>query len=230
MARVLIISDIHIDDEPEDRLSWLVSLIKRYKPVAVLSLGDFGSDFDYTTVESEILHRCKFYAIYGNHDNLAWLSSARNLDGESVLLEDGEIREWGGHRLGFINGIIALRKRSKRGVPRKKPWEFMATARKLAGRIDVLAMHEFPAPDELLDQSFDLHAPALTAREAVIQARPEIVICGHIHYRMIEPGLLHIGDIKLVVIDSSVGGYALLGSNSVELRIHEDVIFRLNLK
>ena len=118
MAWVLIISDLHIDDDPEERLGWLVSLIKRYRPVAVLSLGDFGSDFDSTTVESEILHRCKFYAIYGNHDNLAWLSSARNLDGESVLLEDGEIREWGGHRLGFINGIIALRKRSK--------WEYRA--------------------------------------------------------------------------------------------------------
>ncbi len=53
-------------------------------------------------------------------------------------MEDGEVREFGGLRSGAINGIIALRRKEKKGIPRKKPEECIEVAKKLKGKVDIL--------------------------------------------------------------------------------------------
>jgi len=229
LSVIIIVSDLHLDDDPK-RIDWLMEIMDRHQPRALFSLGDNGVEFDCEKFREEILGRCKFYSIYGNHENMEWLSTLQNFDGAPVLLRDAEVVKVGDLRLGFINGIVSLLRRSKKGVPRKRPKEFLKVARKLSGKIDVLCMHEFPAPDELLNY-LTLHAPAYTAREAVQLAHPRVVFCGHIHYRKIEPRVYHIGFMKIIVIDSTEGYYALLHPKEllVEIKRNAEVVFSLKI-
>lgn len=41
-------------------------------------------------------------------------------------------------------GIIALYRKEKKGIPRKRTVEFIEIAKKLNGKIDVLLIHDFP--------------------------------------------------------------------------------------
>jgi len=62
-----------------------------------------------------------------------------------VLLRDGEIYEIGNLRIAGINGIVSIRRRSKAGVPRKRPEEFLNIAESLSDKsVDILLMHEVP--------------------------------------------------------------------------------------
>ena len=226
----MVISDLHLDDDPVGRVVRLSNLVVEYDPEFVISLGDLGVEFDYGLFVREVLGRSVFRGIYGNHDNVVWMQNQYNFDGSRVLLEDGGILEVEDLRLGFINGIISVRRRSRKGVPRKFPEEFRMIARKLAGKIDVLCMHEFPVLDELMDR-FVMHTPAYTARESVQLAHPKLVLCGHIHYRKIEPKLYHIGIIREVVVDSTAGYYVLLDVNEEEIKLMKngEEVFRLIL-
>ena len=224
---LLIISDLHLDEDPEGRINWLSRLIEEHRPEIVISLGDLGVSFDYGLFVKEVLSKVVFRGIYGNHDDVAWLQNQYNFDGSRVQIEDGEVVEAEGLKLGFVNGVISRRRRSRKGVPRKRPEEFLEAARKLRG-IDVLCIHEFPAPDELLDSEI-LHAPAFTAREAVRIVRPKLTLCGHIHYYRVEPKLFHVSGTKLLVIDSSEGAYATLENGKVKLMRTGEDIFAVEL-
>jgi len=75
---------------------------------------------------------------------LRFLKRLHNIDGEPVLMGDGEVRVFSGVRFGAINSIIALRRREKKGIPRKRPEEFVEYGKKLAGKVDVLLLHDSP--------------------------------------------------------------------------------------
>ena len=211
---LLFISDLHADED-QRRIYWLAELVKQLKPDLLISLGDLGYEPDKALIAKLILSRVPLRAIYGNHDNVVWMENQFNFDGSRVLIEDGKIIEAVGFRLGFVNGIISRRRRSRRGVPRKRPEEFLEIARGLKG-ISILCIHEFPAPDELLDSGI-LHAPAFTAREAVRIVNPKLALCGHIHYYRVEPKVYHVGNTKLIVIDSTEKSYAILDKRKIRL-------------
>ena len=100
---------------------------------------------------------------------------------EPILMEDGEIREFGGLRFGAINGIIALKRKEKKGVPRKKPEEYIEVAKKLKGKADVLLLHDSPRLP-IPEYSFianDGRAQAVSI--AIYEAKPRLALCGHLH-------------------------------------------------
>ena len=141
---LLFISDLHADED-QRRIYWLAELVKQLKPDLLISLGDLGYEPDKALIAKLILSRVPLRAIYGNHDNVVWMENQFNFDGSRVLIEDGKIIEAVGFRLGFINGIISRRRRSRRGVPRKRPEEHIEVAKKLRSKdINVLLIHETP--------------------------------------------------------------------------------------
>jgi predicted phosphodiesterase len=152
MAKILVVSDLHYDRRfyhgvNESRAwQWLLSIVDFHKPDLLIGLGDWGGAVNEGKFY-ELLRRVRTWAIYGNHDKLDVLGKLYNVlvgGCEPVLMADGEIREFGGIVFGAINGIVALRKKMRKGVPRKLPEEFVEIAKKLAGRIDVLLMHDSP--------------------------------------------------------------------------------------
>ncbi len=94
-----------------------------------------------------MLKRVRTWSIYGNHENLEVLRKMYNvLTGryEPVLMGDGEIRELNGIKFSAINGIVALKRKVKKGVPRKSPEEYVEIAKKLKGKINILLLHDSP--------------------------------------------------------------------------------------
>ena len=100
---------------------------------------------------------------------------------EPVLFEDGEVREFGGLRLGAINGIVALRRRMRKGIPRKKLEEYIEIAKKLKGKVDILLLHGSP---KLLLPEYSFIANDRRAQAigiAIYEARPKLALCDHLH-------------------------------------------------
>jgi hypothetical protein len=110
-----------------------------------LSCGDWGSAV--TSGEFyNLLEKTVVLTIYGNHENMPILGGLYNIkESLPVLLRDGEIYEIGNLRIAGINGIVSIRRRSKAGVPRKRPEEFLNIAESLSDKsVDILLMHEVP--------------------------------------------------------------------------------------
>jgi len=232
-VKVMIISDLHYDKRiykgvDESRAwSWLMSVVDYHRPDLLISLGDWGEAVNESDF-GELLRRVRVWSIYGNHDILGVLGKMFNIVGgklEPVLFEDGEVREIGGLRFGAINGIIALRRREKGGVPRKRPEEYIEIGKRLRDRVDVLLIHDSPKLP-LKEYEFMRNDAATQAVEvAIYEAKPRIVLCGHIHienpytvYRY-EYGTLYIR------IDSSQRHRAYLvmhTGNGVKLEIWRD--------
>jgi len=101
----------------------LLSVVEYHKPNLLISLGDWDEAVDEAEF-SKLLKRVKVWSIYGNHDNLGVLANMYNTVAgklESIIMDDGEFREFDGLGFGAINRIIALKRKEKKGVPRKKP-------------------------------------------------------------------------------------------------------------
>ncbi len=230
--RVVIVSDVHYakgfrGDVDESRAwRWLLSVVDMHGPDLLVGLGDWGEDVGEEEFR-ELLERVRVWSIYGNHENMEILKRMCNALGdrcEPVLFEDGEVREFGGLRFGAINGVIALRRREKRGVPRKSLEEFVEIAKRLRGRIDVLLIHESPKLP-LPEYSFMAEDGRAQAVEAAIrEAMPRIVFCGHLHIE--KPYTIHRLDFGAlyVRIDSSQRHrcYAVLDTNSLVIEIWRD--------
>ncbi len=88
----------------------------------LLSCGDWGHEIN-TEEFYELLKKTIVLTIYGNHENMPVLESLHNVRSSEylpVLIRDGEIYEFDGLRIAGINSIISLKKKVKKGVPRRK--------------------------------------------------------------------------------------------------------------
>ena len=187
--KILVISDLHYAHRvfrgfDEGRAwYWLMKIVDYHRPNILLSCGDWGNAVSREEFY-ELLRKCVVLTIYGNHENMDVLSSLYNVKSSThlpVLMEDGEVYEISGLRISGINGIVAPRGGVKRGVPRKKPEEYLEVARKLKGKIDVLLIHETPYLPRIHEKQVE-SVGAKTALESVKIVKPKIVFNGHIHW------------------------------------------------
>ena len=187
--RVLIISDLHYDrkiykgvDESK-AWSWLLSIVDYHKPDLLLSCGDWGSAISFGEFY-ELLKKTIVLSIYGNHENMEVLTKLYNIKSDKylpVLMEDGRIYEFCSLKIAGISGIISTKRKSRKGVPRKRPDEFIEVAKRLVGKnIDILLIHEVPYLPNLFKNIRD-SVPSRTALKAVELIKSKIVINGHMH-------------------------------------------------
>ena len=185
----MVISDLHYDkrvykDVDESKAwSWLMSIVDYHKPDLLISLGDWGEAVNEEEF-FELLKKVRVWSIYGNHENIEVLKRMYNVlvdKYEPILMEDGEVWGFAGLRFGAINGIVALRRRMRKGVPRKRPEEYIEIAMRLRGKIDVLLLHDSPKLplEEYKFIANDGRAQAVGI--AVYEAKPKLALCGHLH-------------------------------------------------
>jgi len=229
--KIMIISDLHYDKcifkgiDESMAWEWLLGIVDYHRPDLLISLGDWGEAISEDEFY-DLLKKVRVWSIYGNHENLEVLRSMRNVltdSYEPVLMNDGEIREFNGIRFGAINGIIALRRKEKKGIPRKRPEEFIEYGKRLSGKVDVLLLHDSPWLEEYAGRiARDERTTAVAI--AIYEARPKIVFCGHLH---ISPYTIHRFDFgtTYIRIDTSQKhkGYAILNTNSMKVEIWKDL-------
>jgi len=222
----MVVSDIHYerayhhDVWEGEAFEWLIGIVRNIRPASLIALGDLGHAWSAEDWKSlaDLTH---VNAIYGNHDSLEVLRSARNGDGSRVLTEDGEIRSIGGLRVGFINGIIAKKGklRVKDGVPRQTAEDFLSAAAKLAG-IDVLATHTSP---NLPEYGTRYHSnEEFEILDGIIkQINPPLSISGHLSGPYT---LSKLQGTTILRIDSSPAErhYAMIDCGSKQIRIMHD--------
>lgn len=166
---------------------WLLGVVGYHSPEYVLSCGDWGfalsTDDIYTLLEKAVVS-----SIYGNHENIGVLGSARSLRARfPVIMRDGRVYEVGGLRVAGISGVISeRRKRTRELVPRKTSEEYLSVARSLRGEgIDILLIHEAPYIPELLP-SVKMSPSSVTSLEAIRTVEPRLAIRGHVHEDSLE--------------------------------------------
>ena len=222
----MLVSDVHYemahhhDVWEGDAFDWLARVVQRFRPSSLIALGDLGHAWLDTDWKS-LTDLTAVNAIYGNHDNLEVLRSARNRDGSGVLAEDGEIRVIGGLKVGFINGIIAKKGKLKvkDGVPRQSPEDFLSAAAKLTG-VAVLATHASPNLPEYggryyASEEFDV------LDQVLARVKPSLSVSGHLSGPYT---LSKLRDTTILRIDSSPAErhYALLDCRTKQIRIMHD--------
>ena len=232
MTRIVIISDLHYERRvfrgvDESRAwEWLLLIVDYHKPDLLLSCGDWGTAVNEAEFY-ELLRRTLVLTIYGNHENMDVLVKLRNVKSRTclpVLMEDGRVYEFNGLRIAGISGIIALKKKIRKGVPRRTPEEFLEVAEKLRGKdVDILLMHETPYLPKLFPFMRD-SLSSRTALKVVEIIKPKLVINGHMHYGGYSNHDFSFGT-KYIYIDSSQQNrhYAVLDINSKELEIWHDL-------
>lgn len=94
-------------------------------------------------------------------------------------MSDDEVRVFNGIRLGAINGIAALRRREKKGIPRKRPEEFIEYGKRLSGKVDVLLLHGSSWIEEYIGMVARNERTAAVAI-AIYETIPKLVFCGHL--------------------------------------------------
>lgn len=187
--KVMVISDLHFDKRvihgiDESKVwSWLLGIVDYHKPDLLLSCGDWGTAINYEGFY-DLLKRTIVLSIYGNHENLDVLSRLYNVKTESylpVLMEDGRLYEISKLRIAGVNGNIHLKKRTRKGVPRGKPDDFLDVAEKLRKiKIDVLLVHE----TSYLPEQFPFMRDSVGARTSlklIETVKPKLVFNGHKH-------------------------------------------------
>ena len=187
--KIMIISDLHYNKRifrgvDESRAwSWLIEVVDYHRPDYLLSCGDWDSAINEAEFY-ELLKKTIVLTIYGNHENMDVLVKLYNIRASNylpVLMEDAKIYDIGDLKIADINGIIAKKRKVKKGVPRKTPDEFLEYARKLRDKdIDILLIHETPFLPELFPfMTRDFRSE--TALEAIKIVKPRIVFNGHMH-------------------------------------------------
>jgi len=140
--KIMVISDLHYDKrifkgvDESKAWSWLVEVVDYHKPDLLLSCGDWGSAISSEEFY-ELLRKTVVLTIYGNHENLEVLKSLHNVRCDKylpVLMEDGRVYAFEGLKVAGVSGIIARKRKVKKGVPRKTPEEFLGLPRSLGIR------------------------------------------------------------------------------------------------
>ncbi|MCS7105255.1 MAG: metallophosphoesterase [Thermofilaceae archaeon] len=186
--KVLVISDLHYEKKVykgvDESLAWvwLLSVVDFHKPEYLLSCGDWGSAVSLSEF-GELTDRTVVLTIYGNHENMPVLEAVYNVRwGEPfpVLVREGVVYDVGGLKVAGLNGIISETGMPKKGVPRRRPEEFLSAARMLMHvKVDVLLMHETPYLPNVFGMAETVGST--TALRVVKAVKPEIVVNGHMH-------------------------------------------------
>ena len=222
----MVISDLHYERAYHhniwegDAFDWLIRIVRASKPYCIIALGDLGHAWLPADWKS-LADLTEVNAIYGNHDNMEMLGSARNGDGSKVLAEDGEIRTIGGLKVGFINGIMAKKGKLKvkDGVPRQSEDDFLSAAAKLVG-VDVLATHASPYLPEYATRYHPSEEFEVLDR-VIGQVNPLLSVSGHLSGPFT---LSKLGSTTVLRIDSSPAErhYALLDCGTNQIRVKHD--------
>jgi len=231
-VKVMIISDLHYDrrifhgvDESK-AWGWLMDVVNYHRPDILLSCGDWGTAINQEEFY-ELLKVVVVLTIYGNHEDMSVLSSLYNVRGNEylpILMEDGKIYEFKGLRIAGISGIIAKKRKIKKGVPRRTPEEFLEAAKKLMSKdVDVLLIHETPYLPNLFPFMRD-SIGSRTALEVIKIIKPRLVINGHMHSGGYKIHYFPWGT-KYLYIDSSQGNrhYVILNTDNMELEVWRDL-------
>jgi predicted phosphodiesterase len=149
---IVVISDLHFEKGSfhgvyqGGALDWLLDMVDKTKPAALVGLGDWG--YAWTGEDwNSLTEKVTTHAIFGNHDDVYLLESRKNKDGSKVLVHDGKIRNIEGIKFGFINGIMSNKGTTKHNVPRSTSEDFLRIASNFKG-IDILCTHESPIVPE----------------------------------------------------------------------------------
>lgn len=222
----MVISDLHYEKAYHrkvwegDAFDWLIRIVRASKASSIITLGDLGHAWLPADWKS-LTDLTRVDAIYGNHDDLEVLGSARNKDGSRVLAEDGEIRTISGLRVGFINGIMSKmgKQKIKDGVPRQSAEDFLSAAAKLTG-VDILTTHASPYLPEYgtryrASEEFEV------LDRVIKQVNPLLSVSGHLSGPYT---LSKLGSTTVLRIDSSPAErhYALLDCGTRKIRIVHD--------
>ena len=229
--KIMVISDLHYDKrvfkgvDESKAWSWLIEVVDYHKPNLLLGCGDWGSAINPEEFY-ELLRKTIVLSIYGNHENLEVLRTLYNVNSSvhlPVLIEDSKVYEFGGLKIAGISGIIARKRKVRKGVPRKTPAEYLGIARELKGKeVDVLLIHETPYLPSLFPFIRDSFS-SRTALEAVEIVKPKLVFNGHVHaggYKIYEFSF----GTKYIYVDSSQANkhYVILYTDSMKLEIWRD--------
>jgi len=242
LMKIMTISNLHYDKRvfkgvDESRAwEWLLSIVDYHKPDLLLSCGDWGTAINFGKFY-DLLKKTIVLSIYGNHENMDVLTTLYNIRTGNylpVLIEDGKIYEFADLRIAGISGIIASKKKVKKGVSRKTVEECLEAAERLKGKdIDVLLMHETPYLPELFPFMRDSFS-SRTALRVVEIIRPRIVVNGHMHSGCFKTYTFSWGT-KYVYVSSDQREkcYLILHTNnSVKLKVWKDseVIYSETIK
>jgi len=229
--KVMVISDLHYEKrvfrgvDESMAWSWLMSIVDYHRPDYLLSCGDWGSAVNEVEFY-ELFKKTVVLSIYGNHENLDVLTKLYNIRVNEylpILMEDGRVYEDAGLRVAGINGIMAKKRKLKKGVPRKTPEDFLEVASKLRGKnLDVLLIHETPYLPKLFPFMRDSFSSRTTLR-VIEMIKPRIVFNGHMHSSGYKIHNLRFGT-KYVYIDSSQQNryYVILYTSNMKLEIWRD--------
>ncbi|MCD6340802.1 MAG: metallophosphoesterase family protein [Desulfurococcales archaeon] len=229
--KVMAISDLHYDRrvfhgvDRSKAWGWLLSIVDYHKPNLLLSCDDWGTAISFEEFYV-LLKKAIVLTIYGNHENMDVLIKLYNVKTNEylpVLMEDARIYEYAGLRIAGINGIIARKRKVKKGVPRKTPEEFLGAAEKLRNKgIDLLLIHETPYLPELFPFMRD-SISSRTALRAIEIVKPRVVFNGQMHFGGYKIYEFSYGT-KYVYLDSSQANrhYAILYTNNAKLEMWRD--------
>ena len=172
--RILIVSDLHGDLNAADRA------IANLRPDLLLCCGDWGdADQVAEPALTELLEVVPIYTTFGNHDPLELLARLRNRDGSAVLLEQGQVHEYGGLRVAAIGGIWA----KSHAKPHYVTDADVAAAAALiarSGSVDILLTHACPIGLADLTPT-RRHGGQRCFLDAFKVISPRLHLCGHLH-------------------------------------------------
>jgi uncharacterized protein len=172
--RILIVSDLHGDLCAADRA------VANLRPDLLLSCGDWGDAEQVAEPAlTALLEVVPTYTTFGNHDPLELLARLRNRDGSAVLLEQGQVREYGGLRVAAIGGIWA----KSHAKPHYVTDADVAAAAALiarSGSVDILLTHACPIGLADLTPT-GRHGGQRCFLDAFKVISPRLHLCGHLH-------------------------------------------------
>jgi Icc-related predicted phosphoesterase len=178
---ILIASDLHYKEGYHKGVyeggakDWITKRVERYKPDYLILLGDLGQAWTQKDL-AVLMNLAKVYSIAGNHDDIDLFKNMANRGGEEVLIYDGEVKQIGGLKFGFINGMVG----PNDGLQSKSAEDYLKICEKLKEeKIDVLCTHASPLRNAFMEFKSDINLNvSLQAHEMI---KPKLSFTGHIH-------------------------------------------------
>jgi len=207
--KIAAVADMHGD------LRNVFRAIEACRPDLLLSCGDWGDLRETDPAAFRALPAdVPVLTVYGNHDDIDFLSAAANNDGSPILMSPGEVRERDGLRFAGISGIWAKSHRKPYYVTDD---DVAQIASGLAGRgVDVLVSHgcAIGLADTVPGGRHGGHRCFLNAFQVIA---PRLYLCGHLH--VAQEHVLNDGRIIVNVGYTCEGDYWTFEINQKEIEV-----------